>query len=38
LVGNTLTLLWRDSSLDGEWRLWAEAYQRVVGVAEDAER
>jgi len=26
-----LTLLWHNSSLDGEWRPWVEAYRRVVG-------
>ena len=30
-VGGTFTLLWHNTSLDGEWRPWAEMYQRVVG-------
>lgn len=30
-VEGTFTLLWHNSSLDGEWRPWAEMYQRVVG-------
>jgi len=30
LVGGTFTLLWHNSSLDGEWQPWAEVYQRVL--------
>jgi hypothetical protein len=29
-VGGTFTLLWHNSSLDGEWRPWGEMYQRVT--------
>ena len=29
-VKNVLMLLWDNSSLNGEWRLWAEMYRRVV--------
>lgn len=31
-VEGTFTLLWHNSSLDGEWRPWAEVYPRVVRV------
>ena len=31
-VEDTFTLLWHNSSLDGEWRPWAEMYERVVRV------
>ena len=31
-VEGTFTLLWHNSSLDGEWRPWAEVYRRVVGL------
>ena len=34
-VGGTFTLLWHNSSLDGEWRPWAEVYRRVVGALEE---
>ncbi len=30
LVGGTFTLLWHNSSLDGDWRPWVEVYQRVL--------
>jgi hypothetical protein len=29
-VEGTFTLLWHNTSLDGEWRPWREMYQRVV--------
>jgi hypothetical protein len=29
-VEGTFTLLWHNSSLDGEWRAWGEMYRRVV--------
>ncbi len=29
-VEGTFTLLWHNSSLDGEWRVWAEMYRRIV--------
>lgn len=29
-VGGTFTLLWHNSSLDGEWRPWARIYERIV--------
>lgn len=29
-VEGTFTLLWHNSSLDGEWRPWAEVYRQVV--------
>jgi hypothetical protein len=29
-VGGTFTLLWHNSSLDGDWQPWAEMYQRVL--------
>lgn len=31
-VDGTFTLLWHNSSLEGEWRPWAEAYRGVVKV------
>jgi hypothetical protein len=31
-VGGIFTLLWHNSSLDGEWGQWQDIYQRVVSV------
>ena len=37
-VEGTFTLLWHNSSLDGEWSLWARVYRRVVEALSEMKR
>jgi len=37
-VGGTFTLLWHNSSLEGAWRPWGDAYRRIVPTLAEMER